>query len=130
VGRDPDLIAYVSERIIEKVDEETLSSAIPINRGLQILKDAENSDPISGLDKIIQEAINDRTITANLPSGIQELVKRRAAEIYREKRLNSSQTAISRIDVARSQKLIAMSAPLISEMATALRRSADTLESV
>ena len=42
--------------------------------------------------------------------------------------MGDSQRAIAKIDLARSQKLIAMAAPLISEMATALRRSADTLE--
>lgn len=41
--------------------------------------------------------------------------------------MNYNAESIKKIDFARSQKLIAMSAPLISEMATALRRSADSL---
>lgn len=123
-----DLIAYVSERIIEKVDEETLSNVAISNRGRQSVRDIADEDPAAGLDKLVQAAMDNRALTADLPGEVQDLVKRRVAELYRERRLTVSQRAISRIDVARSQKLIAMSAPLISEMATALRRSADTLE--
>ncbi|MDW7553246.1 hypothetical protein D9623_29780 [Azospirillum brasilense] len=123
-----DLIAYVSERIIEKVDDDTLSNAAISNRGRQSIRDIADEDPAAALNKLVQAAMDDRALTTNLPAEVQDLVKRRVAELYRERRLTLSQPAISRIDAARSQKLIAMSAPLISEMATALRRSADTLE--
>ena len=123
-----DLIAYISERIIEKIDETTLSTvAASYRRGL-VVGSAEVRDPARSLDEIVSAAMADRAITAGLPSQVQDLIRRRVAEAYREQRLAENQSAIARIDSARSQKLIAMSAPLISEMATALRRSANTLE--
>lgn len=80
------------------------------------------------IDHLAEAAMADRSIIGGLPEQIQDLVRRRVAETYRENLLNESQSNISRIDFARGQKLTAMAAPLISEMATALRRSADTLE--
>ena len=115
-----DLIAYVSERIIEKIDETTLPQA-----GLRAI--AEGT-PTSALDQMVRSAMADSDFISGLPSHAQDLVKRRVAETYREQRLSGNQRSIARIDFARSQKLIAMSAPLLSEMATALRRSANTLE--
>ena len=116
-----DLIAYASERIFEKIDEEKLKQVTESGQ-------TASASQVSELECLVGEVIDGRPLTAGLPQAAQDLVKRRVAEVYREQRLSSSQSAISRIDSARSQKLIAMSAPLISEMATALRQSADTLE--
>lgn len=122
-----DLMAYVSERLIEKIDEAKLADIattnFPGSPGGEV-----GVDFAAALDEIVDAAMADRAFIASLPTQVQDLVRRRVAEVYRERRLAESQAAISRIDFARSQKLIAMSAPLISEMATALRRSADTLE--
>lgn len=115
-----DLIAYVSERIIEKIDETTLSESAIRGTGA--------STPTSALDQMARTAVADSHFLSEQPSHVQDLVKRRIAESYREDGLERNQPSIARIDFARSQKLIAMSAPLLSEMATALRRSADTLE--
>jgi hypothetical protein len=124
-----DLIAYVSERIVEKIDEAALANvALSGHAKLIGHTDGADDEPAAALDRLIEAAMIDRSLTERLPVEIQELVKRRVAEAYRERRLVSSQDAISRIDFARSQKLIAMAAPLVSEMATALRKSADTLE--
>lgn len=123
-----DLIAYVSERIIEKIDDSTLTDAAIVNHDQLTIGEPGETDPGAALDQLVEAAMADRTVTSGLPPQVQDLVKRRVAETYRERRLAESHSAISRIDFARSQKLIAMSAPLISEMATALRRSANTLE--
>lgn len=120
-----DLMAYVSERVVEKIDEATLANIATTNLAGG---EANGADFAAALDKIVDAAMADKAFIASLPMQIQDLVRRRVAEVYRERRLAASQGAIARIDFARSQKLIAMSAPLISEMATALRRSADTLE--
>ena len=123
-----DLIAYVSERIIEKIDEGTLSDMATSIRSRLATGETGDGELTTTLDGIVEAAMADKAVTAGLPLQVQELIKRRVAEAYRERRLIESQSAITRIDFARSQKLISMSAPLISEMATALRRSADTLE--
>jgi hypothetical protein len=123
-----DLIAYVSERIVEKIDETTLASVPIPHRGTGTAGGIDDENPAAALDQLVEATMADKALTAGLSAQVQELVKRRVAESYRERRLAISKDAISRIDFSRSQRLIAMSAPLISEMATALRRSADTLE--
>ncbi len=123
-----DLVAYVSERVVDKIDQATLSEAALSNRNRLVDSKLADTDPATAIDQLVEAALADKVLTSSLPPDVQDLIKRRVAESYREQRLSVSQSAISRIDFARSQKLIAMSAPLISEMATALRTSAATLE--
>jgi len=123
-----DLLAYIAERIVGKIDEATLSETTIHNRIVPVRGDGSGKDIDTTLERLAEAVMADEALTASLPVQVRDLVKRRVAETYRERRLTESQSAISRIDFARSQKLIAMSAPLVSEMATALRRSADTLE--
>ena len=80
------------------------------------------------LDDFVKQVISDKSLISDLPDDVKELIKRRVAETYREQRLSQNTLAVSRIDPARSQSLIKMSAPLLSEMATVLRKSAHTLE--
>lgn len=124
-----DLIAYVSERIVEKIDETTLKD-VSLDSRVKLIgaSEGEDDEPTAVLDRLIEAVLADRSLTSRLPIQVQDLVRRRVAEAYRERQLHSSQAAVARIDFARSQKLIAMAAPLVSEMATALRKSANTLE--
>ena len=119
-----DLVAFVSERLIEKIDDAALDGATSNADGGSQASSASSR----AIDRIVQEVLAGKPLTAGLPEQVKELVRRRVAELHREGRLAESKKAISRIDFARSQKLVAMSAPLISEMATALRESAETLE--
>ncbi|WP_216856603.1 hypothetical protein [Acidisphaera sp. S103] len=119
-----DLIAYVSERIVEKIDEQALREIDLPDRRTRTGAGAADA----ALNQLVEDAMAGRDMTARLPVQVQDSVKRRVAEAYRERRLAESSKAISLIDFARSQKLISMSAPLISEMATALRQSAESLE--
>ncbi|WP_374468379.1 hypothetical protein [Phenylobacterium sp.] len=122
-----DLLSYVTERIIEKIDENSIAQTISPAAHV-VTADGSGATAIAALDQLVDATMLDSSFISRLPTNVQELVKRRIAEIFRERRLAESEAAISKIDFARGQKLIAMSAPLISEMATALRRSADTLE--
>lgn len=115
-----DLVAYVSERVIAKLDEDALKPTETSKQGDARIK--------SEVEILSEKIISKTTSIEELPRANRDIVKRRVAEISREARLKDSANSIIKIDFARSQKLIAMSAPLISEMATALRRSADTLE--
>ncbi|MFN4008490.1 MAG: hypothetical protein ACK4K8_00920 [Pannonibacter sp.] len=115
-----DLVAYVSERVIAKLDEDALKPTETSKQGDARIK--------SEVEILSEKIISKTTTIEELPRANRDIVKRRVAEISREARLKDSANSIIKIDFARSQKLIAMSAPLISEMATALRRSADTLE--
>ena len=69
----------------------------------------------------------DQFIKDEVNKEVRDLLSRRVAELTRESELLENHTQFSHIDTAREQKLISMSAPLVSEMATALRKSADTL---
>lgn len=122
------MIAYVSERVVEKIDDTALTGVPIPNPGTLTAGGRDDANPAAALDQLVEATMAGRALTSGLPMQVQDLLKRRVAEAYRERRLADSQGAISRIDLSRSQKLIAMSAPLISEMATALRRSAETLE--
>ncbi|MFA8443451.1 hypothetical protein [Yoonia sp.] len=117
-----DLVAYVSERVIEKIDEDSLTKAGLISRP----KDADKAQ--SKVDQIAENISSGKAQLDEVPKDIRDVIRRRLAEVSREERMKDNSESIKKIDFARSQKLIAMSAPLISEMATALRRSADSLE--
>ncbi|AMN55110.1 hypothetical protein ACP90_25035 [Labrenzia sp. CP4] len=117
-----DLVAYVSERVIEKIDEGSLKKAGLISRRT----DADQAQ--SQVDQITESIGSGEIKLGEVPTEIRDVIRRRLAEVSREERMNENTESIKKIDFARSQKLIAMSAPLISEMATALRRSADSLE--
>ena len=126
-----DLVAYVSERVVEKIDEVSLRN---VAVGWRIKTPARGSTRASTgmsleeLDDFVKQVISDKSLISDLPDDVKELIKRRVAETYREQRLSQNTLAVSRIDPARSQSLIKMSAPLLSEMATVLRKSAHTLE--
>ncbi|MGO7835606.1 hypothetical protein [Rhizobium johnstonii] len=123
-----DLIAYVTERVVEKIDEAALAGGARSTRDGASVDGGGKASTSSALDRVVEDVMGGKPLATGLTPSDQDLVKRRVAEVYREQRLADNSTAISRIDFARSQKLIAMSAPLISEMATALRKSANTLE--
>lgn len=123
-----DMIAYVSERIVEKIDGAVLAqNLLP---GSTSLGGAEmGADQLSEVDQLIETYLKDESALAELPPEAKDLVKRRVAESHREKRLAENEAAISKIDFESGQKLIAMAAPLLSEMAqTSLRRSANSFE--
>ncbi len=123
-----DLIAYVSERIVEKLDVSVLAENL-IPNSLSVEDHDIDPDQLTEVDQLIDSYLSDSALLASLPAEIRELVKRRVAESHREKRMSENEAAISKIDYDSGQKLIAMAAPLLSEMAqTALRRSADSFE--
>ena len=124
------LMSYVFERIVGKTSNSDVATAL--NSNAQIVEaigkiDDNNTETINRALDIIQ---TDQRIKENLHAETKELLERRIAELTREQEMVQAQTQLSRIDAPREQKLIAMAAPLISEMATVLRRSANTLEIV
>lgn len=123
-----DLIAFVSERLVEKIDENTSRNLRVEGAPRRVRRDASQTSGPTDFDQIVESTISGQQLPANLPADVKDLIRRRVAEIFRERSLEENKGSISLIDVARGQKLIAMAAPLISEMATGLRRSADTLE--
>jgi len=131
-----DLVAYVAERVIEKLDESTISH-IPLDSLGYVDEDDDEEyvTPVfstelepNQIDNMADAVLAGDNLTAALPRETSSIVKRRVAEIYRERRLTATARSISQISESQSQKLVAMAAPLIVEMGTALRKSATTLE--
>lgn len=122
-----DLLAYVSERVIAKSDDAELialfNAHTEIVRRFGQISEADNEK----IEEIVRSLIDDPELRALMYPETSELVERRVSELGRGERLMQSRGQIARIDGAREQKLISMAAPLITEMATALRKSADTL---
>ena len=122
-----DLIAYVSERIVEKLDADVIGEALAEAGILGASSDFDGR--VEDIDEAINQYLVGSDLLAPLSPEIKDLIKRRVAEAQREKVMIENQETIAKIDSESGQKLIAMAAPLLSEMAmTALRRSAETFE--
>lgn len=115
-----ELMAYVGERVIAKTDETSLR-ADGASGGPQ----SAPVDTVSALAELASDGLLEVT---SLPAEIQEVVLRRQSEIYRQKLLQEKREQLSKIDLGLGQNLIAASAPLMRDMATALNKSANTLE--
>lgn len=122
------LMSYVFERILGKTSNSEVVDALNSQALIaeQFGRISENnSHTMQQALSIIQKQHEDLKL---LHSSGQKFLERRIAELEREKILASEADQIAKIDGARQEKLLSMAAPLIGEMATALRRSADTLE--
>ncbi|WP_084253294.1 hypothetical protein [Sphingomonas pituitosa] len=123
-----ELLSYISERLIEKGDEDELLSAISSHQALLSASKSESPESVDDVDAIVDKISANPDLKKFISKDQLELVERRIAELSRERILDEQKSEIAKIDAVREQKLIAMSAPLLSEMATALRRSANSLE--
>ena len=103
-----DLLAYVSERVIEKIADSPLLTQTTALEGVGS-EGGTLSDQRGEAVRLAEIALSDSPLTAALPAELKELVRRRAAESYRERRLDANRSAISRIDFVRGQRLVAMS---------------------
>lgn len=120
-----DMIAYVSERIVEKLDADVLAEGLLLSPA----PDLDDSEKMAEVDAVIDLSLNNDALFALLPTEAKDLIRRRVAESHREKRLAENAAAISKIDSESGRRLVAMAAPLLSEMAQiGLRRSAESLE--
>ncbi|MDD1452660.1 hypothetical protein NHF48_019785 [Sphingomonas sp. H160509] len=122
-----DLIAYVSERIIEKLETNVIGKAL--SKAGIIDADESETDDIEDFDEAIEEYLETNGLTTSLNKKTKKLIQRRVAEAQREQVMLENEATIAKIDAESGQQLVAMAAPLLSEMAlVALRRSADTFE--
>jgi len=125
-----DLVAYVAERVIEKLDEATMAKVVLPALDYDEDEDEAEDDglEVAEIDDMAEAVLAGDKLTASLSPETSKIIKRRVAEVYRERRLAAAAKAIANITEDQSQKLLAMAAPLIVEMGTALRKSANTLE--
>jgi len=125
-----DMLSYVSERLLQKTDEKDVKSSIQANAQVSSSISVSEGEDEDQLDDILEQLRADPELLGALHSETREVVERRLAEMERQAKLDAAQSEIAKIDAAREQKLISMSAPLVREMAVALRRSAKTLKVV
>lgn len=121
------LLSYVSERIIAKTDDEELIAIINAHPVFAEKYGKIGAGDGKRLDLVIRDIIENEDLRSHIYPEAAETIERRISEVGREDGLNASRDQIARIDAPREQKLISMTAPLVSEMATALRRSANTM---
>jgi hypothetical protein len=122
------LMSYIFERVVGKTSNSDVATAL--NAHTQVVDKIGhiNDNNTALINKALDIIQNDQEIKKQLHAQQTEILERRIAELTREKEMQSSAIQLGKIDSAREQKLISMSSPLVGEMATALRRSADTLE--
>lgn len=125
-----DLVAYIAERVIEKLDETMMAKVVlpALDYEEDEDEDEDNGLEVAEIDDMAEAVLAGDKLTASLSPETSKIIKRRVAEVYRERRLAAAAKAIAKISEDQSQKLLAMAAPLIVEMGTALRKSANTLE--
>lgn len=125
-----DLLSYVSERLIEKTDENELLNSVAADGGALNASGAGKASKGDEVEELLAMLASDDTLRKALRPEARELVERRIAEKARQARLEAVKKEVAKIDAPRAQKLISMSAPLVREMAVALRKSATTMEVV
>ncbi len=122
------LMSYVFERVLGKTSNsevvDALNSQSSVVEALGRINENDNNSIQKALSIIEQQS---QKISEAHDENKKHL-ERRIAELERERLLRSEDEQIKKIDAARQEKLLAMAAPLVGEMATALRRSADTLQ--
>lgn len=122
------MLSYVFERIVGKTSNSDIAAALNSNRVVVETIGRIDDNNTMSLNHALNIIQNDQTIKQDLHREQVELLERRIAELARENEMFRTQDQLEAIGTGREQKLISMSAPLVSEMATALRKSADTLE--
>lgn len=122
------LMTYVFERIVGKSSDTEVTKAINSVGSIveQFGKISDNDT--EKVNRILDFVEKNQDSMNELHTKNSELYERLLAERDRNNLLESNSGRLAKIDPVREQKLISMSAPLVSEMATALRTSADTLQ--
>lgn len=122
------LMSYVFERLITRSDSESVISALnsqdKVVETLGHISDNNTQVLTQALDIISRQ--NEQLVDGSRRR--EEHLEQRIAELHRERMLDAEGLQLTKIDDARGQKLLAMGAPLIKEMATALRTSASSLD--
>lgn len=122
------LMSYVFERVLGKADETEVVDAL--NANVAVVEEmgrisSDNNEAVRQALKIIEEQRQDNVA---IHESQKTILEKRIAELEREQPLSAEAEQISKIDPVRQAKLLSMAAPLVSEMATPLRKSAETLE--
>lgn len=122
------LMSYAFERLLGKESDTDIVAALNAQATV-----AEQFGRISDNDSAsMQQALSiieaQRQSLVDINDRHTQALERRIAELERNKVLEAERDQFASIDQVRQEKLISMAAPLVREMATALRRSADKLE--
>jgi hypothetical protein len=123
-----ELMSYVTERLIAKTDDDELISILNAHPVIVDKWGKISSGDGARLEEVIRELVEDAELGAQIYPESLATIERRISELGRQDKLEASRDQVAKIDTAREQKLISMAAPLVTEMATAFRKSADTLK--
>lgn len=122
------MMSYVFDRLIGKSSDTDVAKALntigTVTENFGKISDNESQK----MSQVLTMLSEERDRHDKTKDKLVESLESRLAEMTRERDLAQQESRLRRIDPAREQRLITMAAPLVTEMATALRRSAETLE--
>lgn len=124
------MLSYVFERILGKSDDSDVAKALNSLDNVVEKFGEVNESNNTLMGQALQMIESERSRHDQTQQKLIDTLESRLAEMKREQELAQQEARLRVIDGPREQKLIGMAAPLVNEMATALRRSADTLEIV
>lgn len=122
------LMSYVMERLFAKTEDSDVAKAL--NAQVSVVKEfgkikANDNELMSQALALIERQGID---LSNAKDAHIATLQQRIAEQQRDAQLIGVEKKLAKISPKQEQKLLKMGGPLVSEMATALRSSADTLE--
>ncbi len=128
-----DILAYLSDILIRRVDDDDVTRNevdTQLYNTLEILtgEDASEHSPSDLLDKLIELVQENDSNLKYIGKDIHDILKRRISEINRREIISKKIDLIKKFGEIDENRLVAMGAPLLREMSTAFRTSAETLE--
>ncbi len=122
------LMTYVFERIFGKTNDDKIIAALNVQKEIIAEFGKIREGDVENLSKALEIIQEDQKIKSALYAENKDLIEMRLSEMERESLLIANRSKFRAIDSAREQRLIAMASPLVSEMATPLRKSSSRLE--
>lgn len=122
------LMSYIFERVLGKTSDSEVVEALNAQANIAEQFGKINENDTATLQQALHIIEQQQQQLSDSHEDTKKFLERRIAELERERLLGSTEEEIKKIDGSRQEKLLSMAAPLVGEMATALRKSADTLE--
>ncbi|WP_075218252.1 hypothetical protein [Mongoliimonas terrestris] len=122
------MLAYVFDRVIGKSSDSDVANSLNEVRQIVDAVGRINDNDSENMSRALSIIQHDQALKQGLTANVIENYERRIAELERSRSVAAKADELSKISSEQEQKLLSMSAPLASEMAKVLRRSATSLE--
>ncbi|BCH60424.1 hypothetical protein RvVAR0630_30480 [Agrobacterium vitis] len=122
------LMTYVFERIVGKSSDSEVAKSLNSVQKITDTFGQISENNTDQMKQVLEFVDKNQDHLIAMADKNAELYERLLAERERVNLLGANSLELHKIDPVREQKLISMSAPLVTEMATVLRTSADSLQ--